>query len=448
LTLIQQIPSLQKFIFYALLFSLILSFSQNSYAINSKTYNSALKLYNNEQYELAYQAFSRIVEQDYSAQNANFYLARSATLTKRIDEAIITYERILILNPNNTRSKLELGRLHFQQASYALAESYFKDALQDNVPQQVEENIQQFLASIKQKKNKSSLTAALIIGAGYDNNINTAASASSWYIPVFDLEFENAADAVKNTFHQETAIINHYYDATDSLGYGIKNTLLAYSKAYPGESDYNILYGKYSPALVFSGPKHRTELALEMSHMDYGGQAYIQTYGATSKVSYQPQASENISVQAKVLKKDYQQAEKHDRDSLFTEISMKYQKLSGSSLSWNVNTALQTEQKDSGNLYDVDYQSASIQAGVYYRVSQDVRVGGNIKLEQKNYQDESPFYFNRRQDNKRKATIDISKKITKNVTVQALMERSVNRSNHDPFEYEKNSVAVNLITRF
>jgi len=441
-------PSFQKIIFHVLLLSVTLSFTQHSYASNSDAYNSALKLYNNKQYELAYQAFSRIVEQNYSAQNANFYLARSATITKRIDEAIITYERILILDPNNTRSKLELGRLHFEQASYALAESYFKAALQDNVPQQVEENIQQFLAALKKQNNKSSLTGVLIAGIGYDTNINSAASASSWYVPIFDLEFDNATDTLESAFHQETAVINHYYDGTDTLGFGIKNTLLAYSKAYTDEGSQNILYGKYSPALVFTGKHHRLETAAELSYMNYGGDAYLKSYGISPKLTYKKQQDESVSLQAKALKKDYLQKEKQDRDSLYTEIAMKYQKLSGSKLAWNLNSAIQTESKNSGDLYDVDYKNVVLEAGTTYQVYPDLTVGTAVKIEQKNYQDESPFFLDRRVDKKRKLSVNVTKKLSKKLSLQTLMEHTVNQSNQEPYEYTKSAIAINLIQRF
>ncbi len=424
-----------------------LLFSQQLKA-NETDYKQALKLFNDKQYESAYQAFTKLVESDYSSVKYNFHLARSATLSNRFDEAIIVYERILILSPNNTRSKLELGKLHFEQASYTLSESYFKSALQDNVPLQVEENIQLFLAKIKKTQNKSSLTGVLIVGIGHDSNVNSAPYADSWYMPVFGVNFDNSTNQIESNFHQETAVINHYYDATDEYGFGIKNNLLLYSKSLPGESDYNILFTRYTPSLVFAFGDYKLETALEYNYMHYGSDPYLESYGIAPKIAYNSQVNGNTSAQVKVLKKHYLQAADQERDALYTELNIQYQKLVGSKFSYSVNTILQKERKESGARYDVDHDSISLQITASYELPQGWSLGGSVGIKETTYVDDNPLFLGHRQDNNRKLALSATKRIDKSLSAQISLSRTLNESNQEPYAYDKDVAMLNLIKRF
>lgn len=424
-----------------------LLFSQQLKA-NEADYKQALNLFNEQQYEAAYQAFTKLVESDYGSVKYNFHLARSATLSNRFDEAIVTYERILILSPDNTRSKLELGKLHFQQASYTLSESYFRSALQDNVPLQVEENIQLFLAKIKKLQNKSSLTGALIVGIGHDSNVNSAPYADSWYMPAFGVDFNNSTDQIESNFHQETAIINHYYDATDEYGFGIKNNLLLYSKSLPGESDYNILFTRYTPSLVFDFGDTQLETALEYNYMHYGSESYLESYGFAPKITYNSQVNGNTTAQVKVLKKHYLQTANQNKDALHTKLNLQHQKLVGAKLSLSVNASLQQERKDSGDRYDVDFDSVSLQVAVNYELPNGWRLGGSAGIKNTTYIDDNPFFSDNRQDNNRQLALSASKRIDKSLSAQISVSRTLNESNLEPYAYDKDVVTLNLIKRF
>lgn len=425
----------------------ILFFSQQSTA-NEANYKQALKFFNDKQYEAAYKAFTQLVESDYGSIKYNFYLARAATLTHRFDEAIITYERILILEPNNTRSKLELAKLYYQQGTYKLSELYFKSALQDNVPLQVEENINQFLAKIKKTQNKSSFTGLFIFGTGHDTNVNTAATADSWYLPAFALEFDNTTKQIESNFHQETAVINHYYDATEKYGFGIKNNLLAYSKSLPGESEYNILFTRYTPSLIFDYGDYQFETALEYNYMRYGADAYLESYGLAPKLSYSASDIGFIFGQIKVLKKHYLQTVDKERDALYTELNVQYQKLIGSNMAFVFYTTLQQERKETGNRYDVDYDRLGMRLALSYYLPQDWQLGVSAEVKGTNYLDNNPFFLEKRQDRNRNLTLNVSKRIGKNLSAQLNLSRTSNDSNQELYTYDKDIVMLNLITRF
>jgi len=415
---------------------------------NSSQFTTAVKLFEDQSYQEAYRAFSVLVEQDYSSIDYSFYLAQVAAKLNKHKEAITAYERILILQPEHTRSKLELGKLYYQLQEYALSKSYFSSAQNDRIPETVRLNISRYLTKIEKQSNLGNLSGALIFGLGYDTNVNSAPYASSWFVPVFGADFTNTTETVENAYHQEMALLNHYYDSTKKYGFGIKNSLLAYNKSIPGESDYNILYLRYKPSLVFSTQDYKIDAAIQFDTMRYGGEAYLENYGFAPSITHQINPSSQLSAHLKLFKKNYLKSEDQGRDANYIEAGATYHKLLNTRTAWHINANLIQERKESGDLTDVSNDAFALKTGVSYQYSTDLRIGGEIATLQKNYLDDNLFFLKKRQDNNFKIALDISKNLDKDLSLQARAERIQNSSNQAAYEYTKNIFLVNIVKHF
>jgi len=415
---------------------------------DSSQFTAAVKLYDEQSYQEAYRAFSVLVEQDYSSIDYSFYLAQAAAKLNKHKEAITAYERILILQPNHIRSKLELGKLYYQLQEYTLSKSYFSSAQNDRIPETVRLNISRYLEKIEKQSRLGSLNGALVFGLGYDTNVNSAPYASSWFVPVFGADFTNTTETVENAYHQEMALLNHYYDSTKKYGFGIKNSLLAYNKSIPGESDYNILYLRYKPSLVFSTKNYKIDAAIQFDTMYYGGKAYLENYGLTPNITHQINPSAQLSAHLKLFKKNYLRTEDQGRDANYVEGGVTYQKLLNNRTAWHIDTMLIQERKESGNLTDVSNDMFALKAGVNYQYSTGIRIGGELGAFQKNYLDDSVFFLNKRQDNNIKIALDVSKILDKDLSLQTRAERIQNSSNQAAYEYTKNVFLVNIVKNF
>ena len=116
-----------------------------------------------------------IVAQDRLAENVEFnYLLGVAALDSgKVDEAIISFERVLAANPNNAGAKLDLGRAYFLVGSFDLAESLFRELAASNPPAETKLAINRYLEAIVSKRNqrKQRLFAWGETSLGYDTNI-------------------------------------------------------------------------------------------------------------------------------------------------------------------------------------------------------------------------------------------------------------------------------------
>ncbi|GAB6068926.1 hypothetical protein JCM30760_00230 [Thiomicrorhabdus hydrogeniphila] len=424
-----------------------ISFSNKTMA-SAGNFEKAVNLYNNHNYESAYKLFLVLVEQDYSSVDYSFYLAQTAAKLHKDQEAITAYERILILQPNNTRAKLELGKIYYDQAEFTLAKTYFDDAKNDEVPDTVRKNINLFLDQIENKTQKSKLSGSIILGVGHDNNINVSPEASSWFVPVFGQNFNSASDPVANLYTEQAALVTHIYNARSKYGFDIKNNLLFYNKSIPGESEYNILFLRYQPSLIFTKENYTVETALQYDTMRYGGDAYLETYGFVPKISHVIDSTSLVSAHLKLLFKNYLRSSDQQRDASYNELGFKYFKKITTNTTWLNSVDLAQERQDKKTTLDVSNNSWSVKTGFYHLFSSSIQLGTELQYSQKNHIDKNLFFLNKREDSTLTGSIFLSKNINKDIAVQLRVEHINNNSNQEAYTYNKNVFLVNLINRF
>lgn len=89
------------------------------------------------------------------------------------ESAISSYERMLLLNPDLPRVKLELGALYYRLDSFEAAKGYLEDANSDpNLPPQVKERVETYLALIDEASAKSLWFGSLTVAGRYQTNAN------------------------------------------------------------------------------------------------------------------------------------------------------------------------------------------------------------------------------------------------------------------------------------
>jgi hypothetical protein len=102
-----------------------------------------------------------------------FRFAGLATQVGDLEGAVSALERMLLINPDLPRVRLELGVLYFRLGSYEVARAYFDTALKSpTLPADVRAKAQEYLAQIATQEKPSSLTGETFIGWRYQSNAN------------------------------------------------------------------------------------------------------------------------------------------------------------------------------------------------------------------------------------------------------------------------------------
>jgi tetratricopeptide (TPR) repeat protein len=116
--------------------------------------------------------------------DALFLLGNVAVAQNKYDEAVSLFRRLLVLEPDAERVRLELARAFFLKGDYQNADRQFRFARAGDIPDAAKENIDHFLGAISRLRE---WTFDFALGLAPDTNQNAATSASQ--VQIFGLPF-------------------------------------------------------------------------------------------------------------------------------------------------------------------------------------------------------------------------------------------------------------------
>jgi tetratricopeptide (TPR) repeat protein len=142
-----------------------------------------------------------------------FKFAGLAAKTGDLEGAISALERMLLINGDLPRVRLELGVLYYRLGSYEVARTYLESALKSpNLPADVRSRAEQFMAQVQSQQKTSVFSAEAFIGMRYQSNANLGPATSNVQL------FGQAANLNQQSLGQpdwgvvSTLQIRHRYD--------------------------------------------------------------------------------------------------------------------------------------------------------------------------------------------------------------------------------------------
>ncbi|HEY6979627.1 tetratricopeptide repeat protein [Reyranella sp.] len=109
-----------------------------------------------------------------------FKFATIASQTGDLEGAISALERMLLINPNLPRVRLELGVLYYRLGSYEVARTYLDGALKSpELTPEVRQRAEQFMAQIAKDEQRSRFSGEVFLGWRYQSNANLGPATSN-----------------------------------------------------------------------------------------------------------------------------------------------------------------------------------------------------------------------------------------------------------------------------
>ncbi len=142
-----------------------------------------------------------------------FKFATLATQTGDLEGAISALERMLLINPNLPRVRLELGVLYYRLGSFEVARTYLEAALKSQaLPPDVRGRAEQFMAEIQKRQSPSQFSGELFLGTRYQSNANLGPPTSSVRLFGQVANLNQAATGTADWGFVSSAQIRHTYD--------------------------------------------------------------------------------------------------------------------------------------------------------------------------------------------------------------------------------------------
>lgn len=177
------------------------------------------------QYDAAFQEMLR--------QPANldvlFKFASLASQTGDLEGAVSALERMLLINPDLPRVRLELGVLYYRLGSYEVARTYLESALKSpNLPPEVRTRADQFMAEIVAKAKPSHFSGEFFLGWRYQSNANLGPTTNNVLLFGQIASLNQQAVGAADWGVVSSAQIRHTYDLGLQDKSQIETTLSAY----------------------------------------------------------------------------------------------------------------------------------------------------------------------------------------------------------------------------
>lgn len=109
----------------------------------------AIFYFNNKEYKKAHNLLITLNKTFSKNPKFNFYLARSFFELGNFNKAMKLYKFILTSNEKDIRVRLELARTYYELSKFELSKKEFNTVLKQKLPNNVKENVKQYLKQIK-----------------------------------------------------------------------------------------------------------------------------------------------------------------------------------------------------------------------------------------------------------------------------------------------------------
>ncbi len=180
-----------------------------------------------------------------------FAFAELAMRYGDFEGAISALERMLLINPDLPRVRLELGVLYFRIGSYAIARSYLQEALRaKDMPEKLRNRVEIYLSEANKRLSRHKFFGSIAMGARYQSNANGGPSSPAvlvgGVIATLNDEFTQQAD-----YNLFSAIdLRHRYDLQRQDRSEIDTRISFYEAKQQDQEQLDLYYLRLS-----SGPR-------------------------------------------------------------------------------------------------------------------------------------------------------------------------------------------------
>lgn len=174
-------------------------------------------------------AFVQMLEQPANL-DALFRFATLAAQVGDIEGAIGALERMLLINPDLPRVRLELGVLYYRLGSFDVARAYIEEVSSTpNVPADVKSRATQFLAEIGSRQKPSRLSGEFFLGWKYQSNANLGPNTANVLLFGLTASLNQAAQGQSDWGVVSTLSLHHSYDLGRQDNAALETHFVAYA---------------------------------------------------------------------------------------------------------------------------------------------------------------------------------------------------------------------------
>lgn len=195
----------------------------------------------------------------------------AALETNHPEVAVFAMERVLMVQPDNHRARLELARAHYLLGEYQAARVQFEVVRAANPPSNVREQIDKFIVAIDERirSQQHIITPHAALRLGHDSNINSATADGSVEIPALGLvTLTDSSQKLSDRYAEVRAGIDYVGLLTKTKSIFVSVSLAEHNNLSTDMFDNRVVDIVAGPTLVYGKHRLRFPIQVQLFYVD------------------------------------------------------------------------------------------------------------------------------------------------------------------------------------
>ncbi len=377
----------------------------------------------------------------------NYALGLAALDSKHIADAILAFQRVLAVNPNNAEARAEIARAYALSGDIDTARAQFDTVLQDpSLPDPVRQRFTQMVRDYSKqiKGTNSDITGFVEASSGYDTNINTATTLNAVTLPLF------AVFGPATLSGKARAIKGGYSDVQGGIS-GVKGvgrqdrvfgSLLGSYHANYTDSSFNQGTITGTAGYAHSLANHDSvSLSGQVQEFLLGQQSYRQAYGAIGQYTHVLEGGRALSASAQFFRFHYDGQPLLNANRYAAALSYADHYFVASATVGREKTL-----QGAGDAQSNYFGDASISAEI--PLADKLSAVGGASIDVRHYETRDTLFLVERRDERVDATAGLKYLIAKNLTARPTLTYTRNISNIPINDYQRFTASVGIRLEF
>jgi outer membrane protein len=362
----------------------------------------------------------------------DYLLGIAALDSGRLTRAVFALERVLAVQPDNALARAEIARAYFLLGERDTAKGEFQAVERMGVPAGARATLQKFLSAIEQleARARTQLRAYVELGAGYDSNVNSAASTAQVAVPLFGgalFTLTPASIEAHDTFVSLGAGANLRHPL--SLEAALLGGVSVNKRINSTEDRFDTGFVDGNAGLSWAAGKHAFTAALQGNNYYLDNRRLRDAYGGTAQWQYNLDSRNQFTVYTQYSELHYPGQE--IRDARRYVAGGAYAR----AFAWPLQPVAYAsayggeERERRAGVPHLGHELAGLRLGAQIRPQERVTLFANASVERRRYGGPDPFFLAARRDRQYDLRVGINYVPAKNWVVSPLVSVVRNESN-------------------
>lgn len=371
---------------------------------------------------------------EYGNPKLHLLWAKSAEALGEDEMAMSAYERVLMLDPDDTEVRVHLVKFYADSDRDELADDMSKSTENYQLTP-----AQRMSLDTLEKDDLQQFKASASIAMGYDSNINVSPD---------DLNLPEFGETIDTMFTQFQASLSYIHDLDEKGGWYVRSDADIFYQNNADASYYNLFAGLANIGLGYNNDLYDALLPISYARIHYLDRDLLESISIDPRINFTLSKSFIGNINARYTQRSYLEEIDKNRDDTVTGVGLGLYWIFEKNFAYISTNYDNYSAKYSDSLLFTDKETKRVTMGINYNVEEWFIARFDYHYRYAKYDDIIQSGGDKRSDDYHQAEFKVSRMLTDTMEASLLYRYSKNNSNYELAEYDKDIVMLGIKYNF